>query len=90
MGHDEALLKELRAALTEEHRLGLALLKHERERIAARVAKIDEQIETQEANGQALVEKKFVTLTKAAKTSQRDVSSKKRKPADRKTTKDPT
>lgn len=90
MGHDEALLKELRKTLREEHELGLDVLRHERERVAARVAKIDEQIKTQTAEADALVEKKFATLTKATKGTQRNVSSKNRKPANTKNTKDPT
>lgn len=90
MGHDESLLTELRETLTEEQELGLAVLRHERERLAARIAKIEEQIKTQEAGGEASVERKFATLTKAAKTSQRKVGGKNHKPATRKNTKDPT
>lgn len=90
MGHDEALLKELRETLREEHELGLDVLRHERDRFNARVAKIDQQIKMQTAEAEVLVEKKFATLTKAAKASQRNVSSKNRKPAKPKNTKDPT
>lgn len=90
MGYDESLLNELRETLKEEQRLELAALRHERERLAGRITKIDEQIKTQEANPEAAVERKFAALTKAAKNSQRNVSSKNRKPAAPKTTKDPT
>lgn len=90
MGFDESLLKELREVLKEEHRLDLALLRHERERLAGRLAKIDEQIAEQEKSVDAAVERKFTTLTRAAKNSERNVNSKNKKPAVRKNTKDPT
>jgi len=88
MGYDESLLKELRETLKEEQELGLAVLRHERERLAGRMAKIDEQITNQEDAAEASVERKFATLTKAAKNSQRNVS-KNRKPATSKKPKDP-
>ncbi|MDA1050821.1 MAG: hypothetical protein O3C40_10125 [Planctomycetota bacterium] len=90
MGYDESLLTELRETLKEEQKLGLAVLRHERARLTGRIAKIDEQITTQENTAEASVERKFATLTKAAKNSQRNVSGKKPKPAARKNTKDPT
>ncbi|MBC8355037.1 MAG: hypothetical protein H8E66_23915 [Planctomycetes bacterium] len=90
MEHDDSLLKELRETLAEELKLELAILRHERERFAARVAKIDKQIETQKTDPKALVEKKFAALMRAAKISGRNVSSKKRKSAKDKDTKDPT
>jgi DNA-directed RNA polymerase subunit L len=90
MGYDESLLTELRETLKEEQRLELAVLRHERERLAGRITKIDEQITAQETDPEAAVERKFAALTKAAKNSQRNVSSKNRKPAPRKTTKNPT
>lgn len=90
MGHDESLLGELRQTLKEEQRLELAILRHERERLGGRIAKIDEQITAQEANSEAAVEQKLAALTRAAKNSQRNVSSKNRKPGTTKNTKDPT
>lgn len=90
MGYSEGLLNELREVLEEEQNLGLAVLRHERERLVSRLAKIDEQITTQENSAEASVERKFSTLTKAAKNSGRNVSDKKRKPAARTNTKDPT
>jgi hypothetical protein len=90
MGYDETLLNELRETLKVEQELGLAVLRHERERLAGRIAKIDEQIVNQEKGAEASVERRFATLTKAAKNSQRNVSSKNRKPAARKKPKDPT
>ena len=90
MGYDESLLTELREVLKEEQNLGLAVLRHERERLVSRLAKIDEQITTQENSAEASVERKLSTLTKAAKNAQRNNSSKNRKPAERTNTKDPT
>ncbi|MBI2480071.1 MAG: hypothetical protein HYV60_16010 [Planctomycetia bacterium] len=90
MGYDESLLGELREVLKEEQRLDLALLRHERERLAGRIAKIDEQITVQENSGEAAIERKFAALTKAAKNSERNVSGKNKKPAVRKQAKDPT
>ena len=90
MGYDESLLKELREVLKEEQKLELAVLRHERERLAGRIAKIEEQIAMQENSAEASVERKFSALTKAAKNSERNVSNKNRKPATRKNTKDPT
>jgi DNA-directed RNA polymerase subunit L len=90
MGYDESLLNELRNVLSEEQKLALAVLRHERERLAGRIAKIDEQITAQEDNADASVERKFTTLTKAAKNSERNAKNKNRKPAARKNTKDPT
>jgi DNA-binding protein H-NS len=90
MGFDESLLSELRELLKQEQKLELAVLRHERMRLAGRILKIDEQIVAQESDAEALVERKFASLTKAAKNSQRNVSSKNRKPANRKNTKDPT
>lgn len=90
MGYDEKLLTDLREVLKEEHRLDLALLQHERERLASRLAKIDEQIADQENGAEAAVERRFTTLTKAVKNSERNVSGKAKKPTARKNTKDPT
>ena len=90
MGYDESLLKELRKVLEEEQRLELAVLRHERERLVGRMTKIDEQITAQENGAEASVERKFTALTKAAKNTERNVSSKNRKPAAPKNTKDPT
>lgn len=90
MGYSESLLNELREVLQEEQNVGLAVLRHERERLVSRLAKIDEQISTQEIGAEASVERKLSTLTKAAKNSARNVGDKKRKPAARTNTKDPT
>ncbi|HUG70558.1 MAG TPA: hypothetical protein VMM76_22605 [Pirellulaceae bacterium] len=90
MGYSESLLSELREVLKEEQNLGLAVLRHERERLASRLAKIEEQITTQKNSAEASVERKLSTLTKAAKNSARNVGDKKRKPAARTNTKDPT
>ncbi len=90
MGYDESLLKEIRNTLKEEQRIELAVLRHERDRLAGRIAKIDEQITEQEADNEAALERKFAALTKAAKNSQRNVNSKSRKPGTTKNTKDPT
>lgn len=90
MGYDESLLDKLRENLREEHQLALAVLRHERERLAGRLEKIDEQIKTQEDGGEAAVERKLSALTKATQNTERPVSSKNRKSAARKNTKDPT
>lgn len=90
MGYDESLLSELREVLKEEQNLELAVLRHERERLAGRIAKIDEQIAMEENHAEASIERKFTALAKAAKNSERNASSKNRKPPARKNTKDPT
>ncbi|MCA9119883.1 MAG: hypothetical protein H6822_01030 [Planctomycetaceae bacterium] len=89
MGYDASLLKDLRKVLQEEQQLELAILRHERERLAGRLAKIDEQITAQENGADASVERKFTTLTKAVKNIERNVSGRNRKPAAPKNTKDP-
>lgn len=89
MGQDEGLLTEIRATLVEEHRLSVAILRHEHERLTSRLAKVSEQIETQSASADSLVEKKFAALKKVAQISERSVSKKKRKSAPTKKSKDP-
>jgi hypothetical protein len=79
MDRDDALIEQIRATLAEEHRLQLSVFKHERERFAARVKKLDEQIARQEKNEQSSVDRQLATLTKASKDSERKVKATKRK-----------
>ncbi len=90
MAVDDSLLEELRDTLREEQKLGVAILRHERERFASRVEKLDEQLLAQESDLEAAVEKRFTSLTRSVKNSQRSVSTKSRKAPAKNQSKDPT
>jgi len=79
MGRDDALIQQIRETLAEEHQLQLSVFKHERERLAARMKKLDEQIARHEKNQQGSVDRQLATLTKASKNSERKVKAGKRK-----------
>ena len=71
MGDSPALRKELLTALTEQAKLRLALLELERERLAERLAKVDEQIERHGSNAENAAEQQLkVLLNKLDETRQ--------------------
>ncbi|MBP85218.1 MAG: hypothetical protein CMJ64_00635 [Planctomycetaceae bacterium] len=90
MNRDDELIEQIRETLEEERDVQLAILKHERERFAARVKKLDEQIAKQERTRQSSIDRQIATLTKAAKSGQRKVKASKRKQPTSKNIKKPT
>lgn len=90
MGADDSLLKELRNTLRQEQKLSLAILQHERQKLSSRLDKLDLQLKTQQDGMDSTVEKRFAALTRNAKNSQRNVSTKGRKAPAKNKTKDPT
>jgi hypothetical protein len=89
MGLDEALIQQVRETLAEEHRLQLAVFKHERERLGGRLKKLDEQIEKQEQSEQNSIDRQITTLLNELKGRERKVKASKRKAPAPKNTKDP-
>lgn len=66
MGVSDDLIKQLRAALVEQQTARLALLKHDRQKTADRLAKIDTDLSRYENDHEAQVERQLKTLTRAA------------------------
>lgn len=65
MSSDPAGEAELRAALRERFEFRLAAQRADRDRMQARVTKLDQQIEEMSANADAIVEKQFSDLRKS-------------------------
>ncbi len=90
MDPDEALISDLRNTLQQELELATNIARHERDRLANRLERLNEQIENQVQNRDTLVERKLSTLTKAAKASERKTQAKTRRTPTTKTKKQPT
>lgn len=92
MSHDSKLIEDIRAALSHEQQLGLALLKYERDRTKSRLVKLDEQIAKQEAAFASSIDRKVATLTKTKEPKGPEAKAKsgERKPATTKRPKKPT
>lgn len=82
MSPDPVVEAELRAALRERHELRLSNQRAERDRMQARVAKLDQQIEEMEAKADAIVEKQFVELRKTMPATKPAAKAKPKKPAE--------
>ena len=65
MTNDQALVDEIKDLLAERVELRLHLLRLERERLAARVEKLDETITELDENHEAAVQKEFDRLTRS-------------------------
>lgn len=88
MSQDAELVAKIRECLVEEHQLSLAILKYDRDRLASRLAKLDEQIARQEAAFKSSIDRKMATLMKSADSSAKTKNNV-RKPAPTKPTKKP-
>jgi len=66
MGSSEELIKQLREALKSQNEAKLALLKHERQRAADRLAKIDGEIVRFDSDREKLIDRQVQLLTRAA------------------------
>src|SRR5947209_11210975 len=66
MGSSDELTKQLRAALQVQNAAKIALLKHERQRAADRLEKIESDITRLEASRDDVVDKQLKLLTRAA------------------------
>lgn len=67
MGNNPALREQLRASLGEQHDLQKAILQRDRDRLAERMEKLDEQIERLGSNRQQQIEKQMLLLTQDLK-----------------------
>jgi hypothetical protein len=68
MGATDSLKNDLREALNSQAEAKVALLKHERKRVADRLAKIDADIDQFENDRQKVIDKQMDLLVRAAKT----------------------
>ena len=66
MGATDELRKQLRDALGTQNEAKLALLKHERHRVADRVSKIDREISQFESDREKVIDKQLELLTRTA------------------------
>jgi hypothetical protein len=66
MGSSDELIKQLREALKTQNEAKVALLKHERQKAADRVSKLDGDIARFETNRDDVIDKQLHTLTRAA------------------------
>ena len=66
MGSSDELLKQLRDALKGQNEAKIALLKHERQKAADRVSKLESDISRFEKNPDDVVDKQLKLLTRAA------------------------
>jgi hypothetical protein len=69
MGANEELIRQLREALQTQNSARAALLKHERERVADRLKKLDTDIARFDGDREELVNKQVKALTRAANES---------------------
>jgi hypothetical protein len=69
MGANEELIRQLREALQTQNSAKAALLKHERERVADRLKKLDTEIARFDGDRDELVNKQVKALTRAANES---------------------
>lgn len=79
MSRDDSLIQEIRETLQDEQQFQTAILKHERDRLAARVKKLSAQLERQEKTQEDSIERQISTLIKGSKTNNRKVKAGKRK-----------
>jgi len=66
MGSSDELLKQLREALTTQNEAKLALLKHDRQRVADRLNKIDGEIARFESDREKVIDRQVQLLTRTA------------------------
>jgi hypothetical protein len=66
MGSNDELLKELRAALATQNDARLALFKHERQKVADRLSKLDSDIARFEGDREKMIDRQLQLLTQAA------------------------
>jgi hypothetical protein len=82
MSPDPTVEAELRAALRERLELRLSAQRVERDRLQARVNKLDQQIEEMSSKADAIIEKQFVELRKTMPTPKPAAKAKSKKPTE--------
>jgi len=90
MGSNDDLIKQLRAALQAQNAAKVALLKHERQRAADRLEKLESDITRLEANRDDVVDRQLKLLTRAAAEGRPVKAGKKKAQAETKSATSPT
>jgi hypothetical protein len=81
MGESDELKRQLRAALDAQADAKLALLKHERQKVADRLAKMDREIANFEGDREDVLERQLQVLMRAASQGRAKLAPKAAKPA---------
>jgi len=80
MTKDDKLIDQIRDTLHTERELKTALMRHERERLAARLKKVDAQLARQAESDDAAIERQLKVLLKSGKKTERKPKAPSRKP----------